>query len=160
MKPFAIHLRPCQPSDFETLYKIDQACFPPGIAYGRTELNLFLRQQGALCIVAEADGVLGGFIVSDRSGEMAHVITLDVLENFRREGIGTRLLRAAEEAARSQGSRLIVLETATTNKAAIALWTKHGYREAGRLKNYYGAGLDGLKMQKLLDQNARGKKHS
>jgi len=158
VKLSAIRLRPCQRSDFESLYHIDQACFPPGIAYGRTELNHYLLLQGALCMLAEADGVVGGFIVSEQSAEMAHIITLDVLENFRRQGIGTRLLRAAEEAASSRGARLIVLETATTNKPAIALWTRHGYREAGRHKNYYGPGLDALEMHKLLKQTARGEK--
>ena len=160
MKLSAIRLRRCQPADFETLYKIDQACFPPGIAYGRTELNHFLRIEGAICILAETDGVVSGFVVSDQSGEMAHVITLDVLGKFRRRGIGTRLLRAAEAAASSQGARLIVLETATTNQPAIALWTRHGYREAGRHKNYYGAGLDAIEMHKLLNRAAPGEKHS
>lgn len=160
MKPSAIRLRRCHQADYETLYKIDQACFPPGIAYGRTELNHFLRREGALCILAEAGGVIGGFIVSDQSREMAHIITLDVLEKFRRRGIGTRLLRAAEESAWSQGARLIVLETATTNKPAIALWTGRGYREAGRHKNYYGAGLDAIEMHKLLNQHAQRENRS
>ncbi len=40
------------------------------------------------------------------------------------------------------------LETATTNKAAIALWKKHGYREFATIENYYGRGLDAFEMEK------------
>jgi ribosomal protein S18 acetylase RimI-like enzyme len=42
------------------------------------------------------------------------------------------------------------LETATANKAAIALWKKHGYRETATIENYYGRGQHAFEMQKLL----------
>ena len=44
----------------------------------------------------------------------------------------------------------MVLETATTNKAAIAFWEKHGYRQFATIDNYYGPGLDAFGMEKLL----------
>jgi ribosomal protein S18 acetylase RimI-like enzyme len=46
----------------------------------------------------------------------------------------------------------MVLETATTNKPAIALWNKHGYRQTVIIKNYYGDGLDAFEMQKQLSE--------
>ena len=155
MEPSDIRLRPSLPSDFETLYQIDQSCFPPGIAYGRSEMRSYLRSKGAFCLVAEAGGSTGGFIVTEQSAELAHIVTLDVLESFRRMGIGSRLLEAAEQAAAARGARLMYLETATTNKAAIALWKKHGYRETGRIKDYYGRGLDAFEMQRLLIPKSR-----
>jgi ribosomal protein S18 acetylase RimI-like enzyme len=42
------------------------------------------------------------------------------------------------------------LETATTNKAAIALWKKHGYRETANDQNYYGRGQHAFEMQKPI----------
>jgi ribosomal protein S18 acetylase RimI-like enzyme len=44
----------------------------------------------------------------------------------------------------------MVLETATTNEAAIALWKKHGYHELGTLESYYGQGQDAFRMGKPL----------
>ena len=35
----AIQLRPFQRADLDTLYKIDQVCFVPGIAYSKAELR-------------------------------------------------------------------------------------------------------------------------
>ena len=55
--------------------------------------------------------------------------------------------------AASQGAALMYLETATTNKAAIALWKKHGYRETATIENYYGRGQHAFEMQKLLAQD-------
>ena len=154
MKSSAIRLRSFQPSDLETLYRIDQACFPRGIAYGRRELKFYLQSEGAHCLLAEfsgdVPGDIAGFILTERSVDLAHIITLDVLERYRRRKIGSLLLEAAEREAASQGARRMVLETATTNKAAIALWKKHGYRQFVTIENYYGRGLDAFEMQKPL----------
>ena len=152
MEPPAILLRPYQPSDLDTLYRIDQACFPPGIAYGRLEMKFYLRSKGAYCQLAEISGEVGAFVLTERSGKVAHIITLDVLERCRRRKIASLLLDAAEREAACRGAQRMVLETATTNKPAIALWNKHGYRQTVIIKNYYGDGLDAFEMQKQLSE--------
>ena len=143
-------LRAYRPSDFETLYRIDQICFPKGIAYGRFELKVYLRSEGTHCLVAETAGEIAGFILTELVVDEAHIITLDVLEDYRRQGIGSLLLSASQEKMTSRGGRRIILETATTNKAAIALWKKHGYRQLGTIEGYYGWGLDAFRMGKDL----------
>lgn len=146
-------LRPYQRSDFEALVSIDQACFPKTIAYGRHEMKIYLQSEGSHCLVAEIPGTaIAGFIVTECSLELAHIITLDVLEAYRRQSIGSSLLQLAEQEAASQGASLMYLETATTNKAAIALWKKHGYRESGTIENYYGRGQNAFAMQKRLER--------
>ncbi len=156
MEPPAILLRACQPSDLDTLYRIDQLCFPPGIAYGRLEMKFYLRSNGAYCRIAEISGEIAAFILTELSGKTAHVITLDVLAAFRRRRVGSLLLETAEREARSRGAQRMVLETATTNKPAIALWNKHGYRQTVTIENYYGHGLDAYEMQKTLHEKAAG----
>jgi ribosomal-protein-alanine N-acetyltransferase len=129
---------------------MDQACFPKTIAYGRREMKSYLQSEGSHCIVAEMSGAIVGFILTEKSAEFAHVITLDVLETYRRRSVGSQLLDAAEREAESHGAALMYLETATSNKAAIALWKKHGYRETGTIENYYGRGHNAFEMQKWL----------
>jgi ribosomal-protein-alanine N-acetyltransferase len=152
----AIRLRAYLQSDLEIVYRIDQACFPPGIAYGRPEMKFYLRSKGSHCLIAEVDGEVAGFILTEQSPKLAHVITLDVLEAYRRRNIGSLLLDAAEQAATKQGAPCMVLETATTNKPAIALWKKHGYREIETIAGYYGPGLDAFEMRKILRQSTGG----
>ena len=156
MESIAFRLRPYQPSDFEVLYRIDQSCFPAGIAYGRLEMKFYLRSEGSYCLIAEADGEVAGFILTEQTARHAHIITLDVLETYRRRNIGSRLLEAAEQEAAKQGAPRMVLETATTNKAAIALWKKHGYREIVTIAGYYGPGLDAFEMHKTLRHSPEG----
>lgn len=126
-------------------------------------MEAYLQAPGADCIVAkistaptlaELSEKIAGFILTERSYEFAHIITLDVLAKFRRHSIGSLLLQEAEKHAASSGARQMYLETATTNKAAIALWKKHGYRENGRIENYYGRGQHAFEMQKQLDRKS------
>jgi len=146
----SIQLRSYLPSDFETLYRIDQACFPRGISYGRFEMKVYLRTRGSYCLLAESGGHVAGFILAELAPDQGHIITLDVLEDHRRQGIGTLLLSAADEEMISRGGQSMVLETATSNQAAIALWKKHGYHELGILEDYYGPGQNAFRMGKQL----------
>jgi len=148
-------IRPYQPADFDTLHRVDQVCFPRGIAYSRRTLRWFLSLPGADCLVAEQSGEIIGFILSQAEGHEAQVITLDVLEAHRRAGCGSMLLRKAESRLQAAGVRSITLETATNNNAAVAFWQKHGYRTVAVLKNYYATKQDAFAMIKALPVGRR-----
>jgi ribosomal protein S18 acetylase RimI-like enzyme len=149
-----ITLRVYTPDDFETLYRIDQACYPRGIAYSRGMLRGFLGLPGADCLVAltgeKQAAEIAGFIIGESAGIEARIITIDVLEEHRRGGVGTVLLRALEERLRARGARRVELETATSNAAGVAFWEHHGYRKTGVLHGYYLGRLDAWKMRKTL----------
>lgn len=143
-------IRQYEPHDFAPLYKLDQVCFPPGIAYSKTMLRYFLAQAGAQCLVALDGGKIMGFILSEENPPLAHIITLDVAESHRRHGVGTALVRESEANLRFRGVRTVLLETATSNEAGIAFWERHGYRKEAVLKNYYSGRLDAFEMRKKL----------
>jgi ribosomal-protein-alanine N-acetyltransferase len=146
-----VTIRRYRAGDFEALYKIDQICFPREIAYGRRELRFYLADPSSDCFVAESGGNIAGFIVTEARGADAHIITLDVLPEYRRDSIGTRLLDEGEKAVANRGAARVWLETATTNDAAIAFWTRHGYRQYGEiLAGYYGPRGDAFQMRKQL----------
>lgn len=144
------HLRACRPGDFEILHEIDQACYEPEIAYSRAELRDYLRLPGAKCVVAESDGAMVGFCLAARENGYGHIITIDVLQPFRRQGAGTALLAEIERRLVADGAREIWLETATDNEAAIAFWKKHGYRKRGVRKKYYPGNRDAYAMSKRI----------
>ena len=142
--------------DFAALYKLDQACFPPGISYSKTMLRYFLAQPAAECLVA-VDGVrIIGFLISEENPPLGHIITLDVAESHRRRGVGTLLLRESEQHLAFRGVRTVLLETATTNDAGIAFWERHGYRREAVLKNYYSGRMDAYEMRKRLGVKCDG----
>ena len=143
-------LRAYAPSDFNALYEIDRACYEPGIAYSRQELRNYLRFPGSDCIVAEASGTAVGFILTAHQDDWGYVITIDVLERYRRLRVGSLLLTEAERRLAADGVRKIALETAVDNASAIAFWHGHGYRTRGIKRRYYPGGRDAYSMVKLL----------
>jgi ribosomal-protein-alanine N-acetyltransferase len=153
----ALTLRAYEPRDFTALYRLDQSCFPAGISYSKTTLRYFLTIRSADCVVAVEDGKIGGFIVSEENPPLAHIITLDVEERHRRSGVGTALLEKIEANLAARGVRTILLETATTNEAAVAFWQRHGYRIEATMKRYYLGRLDAYEMRKILPAAANAK---
>jgi [ribosomal protein S18]-alanine N-acetyltransferase len=143
--PFAI--RDLKPQDFETLWRIDQACFAPGIAYSQAELKAYIRRRGAITLLAADGDRIGGFIVA-QGGVTGHVITIDVIASARREGVGSLLLRAAEDRLQAAGSRAVGLETAVDNFAALAFYKRHGYSVIRTWPRYYSNGVDALVLKK------------
>lgn len=60
------------------------------------------------------------------------------------QGVGTRLLRHCEELVRSEGGRLIVVETSSQSsyEPTRRFYARRGYREEARIQAYYKAGDD------------------
>jgi len=150
--PFVI--RDFNPQDFETLWELDQECFPPEIAYSRQELKDYLRHRGAFTLVAsdKSNGKISGFIVV-QGGAQGHVITIDVVATARRSGVGSTLLRAAEDRLRTTGCHAVGLETAVDNVSALSFYKRHGYCVIRTWPRYYSNGVDALVLKKEL--NAR-----
>ena len=145
------NLREYRPGDFEVLYEIDQACYEPEIAYSRRELRHYMRFPGIECVVAEIDeGKVAGFCLAASEEGLGYVITMDVLQDYRRQGMASALLASVEQRLAASHVEEVWLETATDNDAAIAFWQKHGYRKRGVRKNYYPGGRDAFSMRKLI----------
>jgi ribosomal-protein-alanine N-acetyltransferase len=144
-------IREFRPEDFETLWRIDQECFPPGIAYSRQELKVYVRRRGSFTLVAAdpADDTIAGFLVA-YGGLTGHIITIDVIPAVRRAGVGSLLLRAAEDRLREGGTRAVGLETAVDNVAALSFYKHHGYNVIRTWPRYYSNGVDALVLRKNL----------
>lgn len=54
-----------------------------------------------------------------------------VREDFRRKGIGSKLVNRAVEVAREKRARMIVLETQSCNVSAIGFYLRHGFELIG-----------------------------
>jgi [ribosomal protein S18]-alanine N-acetyltransferase len=171
--PFTI--RDFQPADFDMLWRIDQDCFPPGISYSRTELKVYMRRRGSFTLVAadaapsatvvpdsgksgkyspgaaSANPAVAAFIVAEAGSRgHGHIITLDVVAAARRCGVGSLLLRAAEDRLRAAGCRSVELETAVDNLSALSFYKRQAYSVVNTFPRYYSNGVDALELQKDL----------
>ena len=137
-----------------------------------------MRRSGSFTLVAndgnasadgrDSTGVAGAAVKGHRSGDVAgasicgfivaeggrrgvgHIITIDVVAVARRCGIGSLLLRAAEDRLRAAGTFAVALETAVDNVTALRFYKRHGYDVIQTLPRYYSDGMDALVLQKQL----------
>lgn len=144
--------RAYEATDFEAAYRLDQACYPPGIAYPRSELREFLTLPGSRAWVAEGRSrdLVGLLIVRKMGRRRGHIITLDVREDHRRRGIGVTLLAEGERWFLKEGVARLRLETAVNNLPAVAFWHKAGFEVVGVLARYYLDRDDAYCMEKEL----------
>lgn len=161
-----IALREFRRQDFDSLWRIDQECFAPGIAYSRLELAAYIRRRGAFTVVAEpaelvveSPGQILGFIVAQvnrvqvnrdqakRRG-LGHILTIDVPPRSQRLGVGSKLLTTAEERLRAALCHSVVLETAVDNAAALAFYKRHQYSVVKTIPRYYSTGVDAFVLEK------------
>lgn len=160
-------LRDFRDEDFDSLWRIDQQCFAPGIAYSRLELAAYIRLRGAFTLVAEATAsqhekiakkavaestskILGFVVAQARHRGDGHILTIDVPPASRRFGIGSRLLTTAEDRLGAAGCHSVMLETAVDNSAALAFYKQHNYCVAKTIPRYYSNGVDAFVLEKTL----------
>ena len=161
------NIRQFRKADFDTLWRIDQACFDPQLAYSRPELAFYMRRLGSFTLVAESaqeesssknplarsrnfPAGIFGFVVAENRRKNGHIITIDVIAEARRLGVGSRLLRAAEEKLAHAGTTTVALETPVSNLAAIRFYKREGYFVEKTVAGYYSGLLDALVMTKEL----------
>jgi len=150
-------IREYRAADFDRLWRIDQLCFPPGIAYTQMDLTGFVTRRKAITLVAEFAagsefaGGIAGFAVAQPVRNIGRILTLDIIPGARRLGLGTRLMQECEERLHAGGCLQVFLETAVNNEAAIRLYQKLGYEILRTLPLYYPTqALDGYLMGKGL----------
>lgn len=73
-----------------------------------------------------------------------------VKEKFRKNKIGTKLLRRVEKDLRTRKKRKLFVTTEDYNAVAKSFYTKNGFRTEGVVRDYYGKEEDQLIMGKTL----------
>lgn len=146
-----LNLRQFRPADLQTLYEIDQACFPPGISYSKEELAAFIDSRESKTWIAVEDDTIAGFLIGKREPDrVGHIVTVDVLEPWRRRGVGRALMQAVEAWARDSDLGLIYLETAQDNLVAQRFYQVLGYEKVDEIEDYYREGVAAWVMAKRL----------
>jgi ribosomal-protein-alanine N-acetyltransferase len=148
-----VRIRLATKRDLEEICGIENDTFSD--PYPRALLNKLLRDHAKDFLVAEvSSGKMVGYCVCSRDGNLAHLISIAVLGEYRRRGVGTMLIECL--LLRLEGTVAeIWLEVNTGNKAAIKFYERFGFGKIMIIENYYGDGSAALKMQMPLGERRR-----
>lgn len=120
--------------------------------WSASEISKLLENQAVFALVSKEPEPLG-FVLAWAAAGDAELLTVAVVPEARRRGVGASLVTSAGVAALVRGAASMHLEVAETNEAARALYTKLGYEEAGRRHAYYageGGSVDAIVMRRAL----------
>jgi len=152
-------LRRFTPADLEAVININRVCLPENYA-----AYFFIDTFNSLpdsFIVAESQASIVGYIMcriehgfsdlrSLRFAKKGHIISVAVMPEFRRLGIGSALVQEALSALSGVHADECYLEVRTSNDSAINLYRKLGFEIRRTCARYYFDGSDAYLMAKEL----------
>jgi ribosomal-protein-alanine N-acetyltransferase len=125
-------------TDLEAVERIAAECSPDAAAWTRVHLQDLLANPSLYAAwVAEQAGAVVGFVYYHHIGEQAELDNLAVSPSWRRQGIGSQLLEVASQHAAKQRVATMFLEVRRSNAAALRLYRRFGFQEAGVRPHYY-----------------------
>ena len=149
----AVVIKPANKKYLNTLYKIERECFTIE-AFTKEQIDFLLDDPNSVSLAAFIDSEIAGFIIGliyDWGREkIGHVVTLDVALKHRRKGVGMKLLKYLELKFKEKSVDSCYLEVRADNEAAQQLYRSLGYKQVRILKDYYGRGVHGIQLKKLL----------
>jgi ribosomal-protein-alanine N-acetyltransferase len=138
--------------DLEELCKIEQVCFEARQRYSKEVIKEFLAGEGIIFLVEESNSELIGSIIVSVSNKVARIISIAVMPEFRMKGVGSKLLREAEEKAKELKVNKFVLEVGVNNASAVNFYLSHNYKIDFIIPNYY-LDQDAYRMSKLSNRS-------
>ncbi len=114
---------------------LERACFSHPWSEG--QLRAELEGGGTLFLVAQGeDGTVLGYAGARAVLDEGYVNNVAVAPAFRRQGVADALLAGLIGLGRGRLA-FLTLEARASNRPALRLYEKHGFRAVGRRKDYY-----------------------
>lgn len=98
---------------------------------------LFKEQPYRKCIIYEANNNILGFITFDLLQDRAEILDIIVHINYRKQGIGEKLLNKAIELMLEFNIKRVSLEVRTSNKEAVSFYKKNNFKIITTRREYY-----------------------
>ena len=148
---YTIH--PASRRHVQALSKLHGECFAKG--WGPLEFESFFERAGVFMALAyHQDTTPVGFVLCWQIGDQCDLVSMGVLADHRRDGVGLMLLDYAVSESRHMGAKHLLLEVNFNNTAAQTLYESQGFEKFSIRKDYYsnadGSKADAICMRKAL----------
>ncbi len=123
------------PHDGIDIAKMEAEIFPDPWSE-RSVIDLICT-EGAMCFSAVENDKVIAYVLGRIIAPEGEIYRVAVRPEYRKRGIGYRLLDYAMKTSRGDGLEVTFLEVRVSNIPAIKLYTAYGFARAGVRKNYY-----------------------
>ena len=119
--------------------------------WDRKSFELAISDSKLAALVIRHAGRIAGYLIAFFRGHELLIANIAVEEEFRREGLASRLISHILEEAGRKGLTYAVLDVRESNAGAIDLYARFGFRVIGKRRGYYSSPPeDGLIMYRRL----------
>ena len=132
----SLYIRKMTLEDIPAVVALDQVSF--SLPWPERSFRFELTDNAASrCWVAEMDERITGMVVGWLLVDEMHIATIATHPDYRRQGIGSKLLLHTLLKSIEEGAKTSFLEVRESNLAAQEMYLKFGYEKVGRRKRYY-----------------------
>ncbi len=132
-----IEIVPLQKEHAGRLAELEQMCFSD--PWSEEGIAFEASNDAAKFFVALCGGEIAGYAGMLHAADLGNICNIAVFPQFRRHGIGRRLVYALIDSARELGVSELTLEVRSSNEPAKALYRSFGFEEVGKRKNFYNS---------------------
>lgn len=148
MTVLSFRLRAAEAADAEILSRLHEAAFSRPWTAGEFAS---LLSGGARGVIAETGAEAACFLLYRFAAGEGEILTLATHPAFCRLGAARTCLAWMRARGAEEGVTALFLEVAEDNAAAISLYRREGFTQAGMRKAYYAGGINALVMRLQLD---------
>ncbi|MFW9856032.1 MAG: GNAT family N-acetyltransferase [Candidatus Thorarchaeota archaeon] len=141
-----IIIRPFELKFLDQVKEINRICLPEN--YPEHFFRTVYSELPSGFIICEVDSQVVGYTMARLESGMSHfslfhrakkghTVSLAVLPPYRRQGMGTKLIKESMAAMIAAGANELFLEVRISNQPAINLYQKVGFQIVKEIRHYY-----------------------
>ena len=145
-------IRHMMEEDILKVYEVERKSFP--FPFGEVLIGNIFYAAPELCFIIESEGNIIGFLMGGYTAipKRAHILSIAVLEDFRGQGLGRRILTYFLNSIRKLGYLSVKLEVNIDNHKAIKLYEEFNFKIDSKIRKYYQDDSDAYLMIRIEDE--------
>lgn len=142
-------------SEHQLQYIMDLIATDLSEPYSIYTYRYFLHAWPDLCFLCMSGSLCVGVVVCKLdyhrdTRQRGYIAMLAVKNDYRKQGIGSKLVKLALSAMKAKGADEVVLETELSNNSAQKLYENLGFLKDKRMTRYYLNGSDAYRLKLWL----------
>jgi len=131
----SLNLRKAEKQDLPAIYEIERLSFKD--PYPPFFIEMLLKLNTSTFFVAETEKEIVGYLITTKDKCTGHIVSLAVLPQQRRTGIGSALMKTGLETLQRLDVETVRLEVRESNREAQQFYEAQGFEYNHRIVGYY-----------------------
>jgi ribosomal-protein-alanine N-acetyltransferase len=138
------------PSSLNEILEIEKNSFEKKEVFPKEYFLELSKKWPEGFLVAKLGGEIVGYAIGERGKDSGLIVSVAVKKEWRKRGIGRRLIEKLLENFKKEGMKIVFLHVREENREAINFYQALGFKIRELVENYYSNGENAYLMEKSL----------